>query len=49
MRDTNAVGRRCTKAVAIKTPVPKCCEMKMNLAATALREALRDIRGKPQA
>jgi hypothetical protein len=28
VNDTNAVGRRWTKAVAISTPVPKCLEMK---------------------
>jgi len=26
--DINATGRRCTKAVATNTPVPKCCEKK---------------------
>jgi hypothetical protein len=30
VNDTNAVGRRWTKAVAINTPVPKCLEMKRN-------------------
>jgi len=28
VRFTNAVGRRWTKAVAIRTPVPKCRERK---------------------
>lgn len=28
VRETNAVGSKWTKAVAIKTPVPKCLEMK---------------------
>jgi len=45
----NAVGSRWTNAVAINTPVPKCCDMNMNLAAPVFREALFDTRGKPQA
>jgi len=28
VRETNAVGRRWTKAVAMRTPVPKCRERK---------------------
>lgn len=45
-----AVGRRCTKAVAISTPVPKCCDIKMNLFGPALSlEVRRDIRGNPHA
>jgi hypothetical protein len=28
--ETNAVGRRWMKAVAIRTPVPKCLERKRN-------------------
>lgn len=30
VRDSNAVGRRCTKAVAMSTPVPKCRDRKRN-------------------
>ena len=45
-----AVGSRCTKAVAMSTPVPKCCDIKMNLFGPALSlEVLRDIRGNPHA
>lgn len=49
MREVKAVGRRWTKAVAIKTPVPKCCDIKMNLPAAVFLDARRDIRGKPHA
>ena len=30
MRETKAVGRRCTNAVAMRTPVPKCRDRKIN-------------------
>lgn len=34
VRETNAVGKRCTNAVAIKTPVPKCLERKRKRRGT---------------
>ena len=34
MRDMKAVGRRCTKAVAMSTPVPKCLLRKRNWCGT---------------
>lgn len=34
MREVYAVGKRCTKAVAISTPVPKCFERKRNWCGT---------------
>lgn len=49
MREMKAVGRRWTNAVAIRTPVPKCWEMKMNLFAKEAFVDFRDIRGNPQA
>jgi hypothetical protein len=49
VRDTKAVGRRWTNAVAIRTPVPKCCDMNMNLPAAVFFDARLEIRGNPQA
>lgn len=49
MRERKAVGSKCTKAVAISTPVPKCCEMKMKRPAFDFFEDRRDTNGKPQA
>ena len=47
--DTKAVGRRWTNAVAIRTPVPKCWDMNINLPAIVSAEARLDMRGNPQA
>jgi hypothetical protein len=49
--ETNAVGRRWTKAVAMSTPVPKCCDMNTNRLGPAdrLLDDRRDIKGNPQA
>jgi hypothetical protein len=30
VREVYAVGKRCTKAVAMRTPVPKCFDRKRN-------------------
>jgi hypothetical protein len=35
--ETYAVGKRCTNAVAISTPVPKCRERKMKWCGTGKR------------
>lgn len=49
MREMKAVGRRCTKAVAIKTPVPKCLERKRNWWGTGNRGKRLATMGKEQA
>jgi hypothetical protein len=49
VRLTKAVGRRCTNAVAIKTPVPKCRLIKMAWLGTGSRGNRRTITGKEQA
>jgi hypothetical protein len=49
VRERKAVGRRCTNAVAIKTPVPKCRTTKRNVGGILKRGNLTTIRGKAQA
>lgn len=44
-----AVGSKCTNAVAIRTPVPKCWERNMKRFGPSDLEDRRDIRGNPQA
>ena len=44
-----AVGRRCTNAVAMSTPVPKCLLMKSAWFGTGSRGNRRIMRGKEQA
>jgi hypothetical protein len=46
VREMNAVGNKWTKAVAMRTPVPKCCEKNTNLFCPAFLETLFDIKGK---
>jgi len=45
----NAVGSKCTKAVAMRTPVPKCRTVKRNVGGMRRRGSLRMRRGKAQA
>jgi hypothetical protein len=48
--EVKAVGRRWTKAVAIRTPVPKCWQMKMMVRCRLLPLVRRcEKRGKPHA
>ena len=49
LSDKNAVGRRCTKAVAIRTPVPKCFALKRKDAGIRRRGNLMTRIGKAQA
>ena len=49
VRDTNAVGRRWTKAVAIRTPVPKCRERKRNRCGMGSLGNRRAMMGKEDA
>jgi hypothetical protein len=49
VREEKAVGRRCTKAVAIRTPVPKCLEMKRNWCGTGNRGKRFATMGKEHA
>lgn len=47
--EINAVGSRWMKAVAIKTPVPKCREKKMNLCGIGREGKRLAITGKAHA
>lgn len=49
MRDSKAVGRRWTKAVAMRTPVPKWREMKRNWWGTGIEGKRLTMIGKEQA
>ena len=49
VKDTKAVGNKCTNAVASKTPVPKCLTMKSSLNGIRNRGVLETITGKAQA
>ena len=47
--ETNAVGRRCTNAVAIRTPVPKCLERKRKRCGIGRLGKRRAMIGKEHA
>jgi hypothetical protein len=49
VRDSKAVGRRCTKAVAIRTPVPKCRDTNKNWWGTGIEGKRLTTMGKEQA
>lgn len=49
MSDWNAVGRRWTKAVAMRTPVPKCLERNRNRDGTGMLGKRRTTMGKEHA
>jgi len=47
--DSKAVGSRWTKAVAMRTPVPKCLDMKRNWCGTGMEGKRLTTMGKEQA
>lgn len=49
VNEMNAVGNKCTKAVAIKTPVPKCRTVKRKVGGMRRRGTRRMSSGKAQA